>query len=81
MNIGEPFTIRVRATGDEVLVPAESSCLIPAAIADYELIPVHGTAKVMEAFINNKKSIGKTVKDFFHMFSIIGSVEPSSPVA
>lgn len=69
MNIGEPFTIRVRATGDEVLVPVESSCLIPAAIADYELIPVHRTAKVMEAFINNKKSIGKTVKDFFHLFS------------
>ena len=70
MNIGEPFTIRVCATGDEVVVPAESSCLIPAAIADYEIIPVHRTAKVMEAFINNKKSIGKTVKDFFHMFSI-----------
>lgn len=69
MNIGEPVTVRVRATGDEVLVPAESSCLIPAAIADYELIPVRGTAKVMEAFINNKKSIGKTVKDFFHMLS------------
>jgi len=69
MNIGEPFTIRVRATGDEVLVPADSSCLIPAAIADYDLIPVHGTSKVMEAFINNKKSIGKTVKDFFHMLS------------
>ena len=70
MNIGEPFTLRVRATGDEVLVPAESSCLIPAAIADYDLIPVHGSSKVMEAFINNKKSIGKTVKDFFHLFSI-----------
>jgi len=69
MNIGDPFTIRVRATGDEVLVPTESSCLIPAAIADYELIPAHGTAKVMEAYINNKKSIGKTVKDFFHLFS------------
>lgn len=69
MNIGEPFTIRVRATGDEVLVPADSSCLIPAAIADYDLIPVHGTSKVIEAFINNKKSIGKTVKDFFHMLS------------
>ena len=69
MNIGAPFTVRVRATGDEVLVPVESSCLIPAAIADYDLIPAHGTAKVMEAFINNKKSIGKTVKDFFHLFS------------
>ena len=69
MNIGEPFTIRVRATGDEVLVPVDSSCLIPAAIADYELVPNHGSAKVMEAFINNKKSIGKTVKDFFHLFS------------
>lgn len=70
MNIGEPLTVRVRATGDEVLMPSESSCLIPAAIADYDLIPVHHTAKVMEAFINNKKSIGKTVKDFFHMFHV-----------
>ena len=70
MNIGDPFTIRIRVTGDEVLVPSESSCLIPAAIADYELVPVHRTAKVMEAFINNKKSIGKTVIDFLHMFSI-----------
>lgn len=69
MNIGEPVTIRVRATGDEVLIPAESSCLIPAAIADYEIIPVNHNAKVLEAFINNRKSIGKTVKDFFHLFS------------
>ena len=69
MNIGDPVTIRVRATGDEVLVPVESFCLIPAAVADYELIPVHRTAKVMEAFINNKKTLGKTVKNFFHIFS------------
>ena len=57
MNIGEPFTIRVRATGDEVLVPAESSCLIPAAIADYDVIPLHGKSKILDTFIDNMDRI------------------------
>ena len=33
-------------------------------LADYDIIPTKGNAKVMETFIKNKKSIGKMVKDF-----------------
>ena len=59
--------IRVRSTGYEVTVPESDSCLMPAAIADYDIIPVTGTTKVLEAFINNKKTIGKIISDFFHV--------------
>jgi len=65
--------IRVRSTGDEVIVKEGTSCLIPAAVADYDIIPVPsseavvGSTKVLEAFINNKKSIGRIISDFFHV--------------
>ena len=59
--------IRVRSTGYEVNVPEGNSCLMPAAIADYDIIPTNGKTKVLEAFINNKKTIGKIISDFFHV--------------
>ena len=74
--------LRVRSTGNEVTVPEGNSCLMPAAIADYDIIPLNnrndeqsspfkgdkrGSVKVLEAFINNKKSIGKIISDFFHV--------------
>ena len=59
--------IRVRSTGYDVTVPEGNSCLMPAAIADYDIIPINGNTKVLEAFINNKKTIGKIISDFFHM--------------
>lgn len=59
--------LRVRSTGNEVTVPKGNSCLMPAAIADYDIIPTNGKTKVLEAFINNKKTIGKIISDFFHM--------------
>lgn len=59
--------IHVRSSNDDVLLPEGQSCLIPAAIADYDIIPAHGSTKVLETFINNRKSIGKLVSDFFHM--------------
>ena len=58
--------LRVRSTGYEVTVPEGNSCLMPAAIADYDIIPTNGKTKVLEAFINNKKTIGKIISDFFH---------------
>ena len=58
--------LRVRSTGYEVTVPQGNSCLMPAAIADYDIIPTNGKTKVLEAFINNKKTIGKIISDFFH---------------
>ena len=58
--------LKVRSTGYEVTVPEGNSCLMPAAIADYDIIPTNGKTKVLEAFINNKKTIGKIISDFFH---------------
>lgn len=66
--------IRVRSTGDEVVLPVGESCLIPAAVADYDIMPAptcleqgQSTTKILEAFINNKKSIGRLISDFLHM--------------
>lgn len=50
--------LRIRSTGDEVLLREGYSCLIPAAMADYDIIPQHGTTRLLEAFIDNRsKSI------------------------
>ena len=59
--------LRVRSTGNEVTVSEGNSCLMPASIADYDIIPTNGKTKVLEAFINNKKTIGKIISDFFHV--------------
>ena len=59
--------LRVRSTGNEVTVSEGNSCLMPASIADYDIIPINGKTKVLEAFINNKKTIGKIISDFFHV--------------
>lgn len=71
MNLGTDCRIRLRATGDEITLPASQSCLIPACVADYEIIPLGESAtpsaKVLEAFINNKKSISRQISDFFHL--------------
>lgn len=46
--------IRVRSTGDEVILREGYSCLIPAAIADYDIIPQHESTRLLEAFIDNR---------------------------
>ena len=47
--------IHVRSTGDVITVREGSSMLIPAAIAGYDIIPIYGAARVLEAFIDNSK--------------------------
>ena len=54
MCIEGDCTLRVRSTGDEVLLKQGYSALIPAAIADYDLIPLHGKSHVLDAFIDNR---------------------------
>lgn len=46
--------IKVRSTGDEVVLKEGCSCLIPAAIADYDVTPLNGSTRLLDAFINNK---------------------------
>lgn len=66
MNLKGDCHIRIRSTQDSTFLPEGVSCLIPAAIADYEIIPTGSSTKVLEAFINNKKSVGKMISNFLH---------------
>ena len=47
--------IRIRETGSGIVLKEGCSCLIPAAIADYDIEPINGTTKVLDAFIDNQK--------------------------
>lgn len=44
----------VRSTGDEILLRQGSSTLIPAAIADYDVLPLYHTTRLLDAFIDNQ---------------------------
>ena len=66
MNLRNDCIIRIRSTREEVHLSEGTSCLIPASIADYDIIPEHGLTKVLEAFINNRKSLKSLISDFLH---------------
>ena len=52
----------------DIVLHEGHSCLIPASIADYDLIPVTKTAKVLEAHIDNKdRSLPAMFTRFFHI--------------
>ncbi len=60
--------IKVRSTGDEVILNEGHSALIPAVIADYDVIPLNGSSKLLDAFIDNKdRSIPHKVTRFLHI--------------
>lgn len=61
-------TIRVRATGDEILLKEGYSTLIPAAIADYDITPLTGSTRLLDAFIDNKdRSLPRMMSRFLHI--------------
>lgn len=63
--------IHVRSTGDEVLLREGHSCLIPAAIADYDVIPMHEKTRMLDAFIDNMdRSLAGRVNRFLHITSV-----------
>lgn len=47
--------IKIRVTGDEITLREGYSCLIPAAIADYDIIPLEEKTKVIDAYIDSKQ--------------------------
>ncbi len=51
----------------EVQLQEGEAAFIPAAIADYDIIPDAPRAKVMEAFINNRRSIMGMISNFLHI--------------
>lgn len=60
--------IKVRSTGDEVMLREGWSVLIPAAVADYDITPLNGKSRVLDAFIDKKdRSIGACITRFLHI--------------
>lgn len=59
--------IRVRSTGDEIELKAGNSTLIPAVIADYDVLPLHGKTKILDAFIDNQDNITNRITKFLHI--------------
>ncbi len=61
-------TLRVRSTGEEILLREGHSTLIPAAIADYDVTPLHARTRLLDAFIDNKnRSLTSKVTRFLHI--------------
>lgn len=61
-------TIKVRSTGDELLLKEGHSTLIPAAIADYDVIPLNGPSKMLDTFIDNKdRNLSHKMARFLHI--------------
>ena len=62
-------TIRIRSTHDEVELREGFSCLIPAAIADYDIIPKTTSVKLLESYINNgpQKTFRRMISQFLHL--------------
>ncbi len=60
--------IRVRSIGEEVLLKQGNSTLIPAAIADYDVIPQYGNTRILDAYIDNMdRSLTSKVTRFLHI--------------
>lgn len=62
-------TIRIRSTHDEVTLREGHSCLIPAAIADYDIVPHTAEAKLLESYINNRPptTLRRLISQFLHL--------------
>lgn len=72
MCIENDCLLRMRTTGDEVTLHEGWSCLIPAAIADYDVLPLSGGSsghvKLLDAFIDNKnRSLISKATRFLHI--------------
>ena len=64
--------VRIRSTHDEITLREGYSCLIPAAIADYDLIPVASAVKVLESYIDNstQSSFRRMISQFLHISGV-----------
>lgn len=64
--------IRIRSTHDEITLQEGYSSLIPAAIADYDIIPMSNEVKVLESYIDNsaQSAFRRMISQFLHMSNI-----------
>lgn len=59
--------IKVRSTGDEIALKEGHSTLIPASIADYDVIPKKEKTKLLDAYIdNNNNGMKGIITKFLH---------------
>lgn len=67
MCINGDCKIRVRGTSEEIILKEGNSALIPAAISDYDIIPLRGKSRILDAFIDNMdRSLAHKVTRFLH---------------
>lgn len=67
MCIAGDCKIRVRSTGDEITLHEGHSTLIPAAIADYDVIPQKDKTTLLDAYIDNQNTSMKgLITKFLH---------------
>ena len=60
--------IKVRSTDEEILLKQGNSTLIPAAIADYDIIAQSGKTRILDAFVDNMdRSFTSKVTRFLHL--------------
>jgi mannose-6-phosphate isomerase len=60
--------LKVRSTGDVVTLREGHSALVPACVADYDIIPMTTSVRLLDAFIDNmdRTLMGKVTR-FLHM--------------
>ena len=60
--------IKVRSNGEEILLKEGHSALIPAQIADYDVIPKTNNLRILDAYIDNKnRSLSHKITRFLHI--------------
>ena len=60
--------IKIRSTQDEIVLKEGNSCLIPAAIADYDVIPLGDKTKILDAYIDRMdRSLTGMMTRLFHL--------------
>jgi len=68
MCIKGSCTVRLRNNGSCVRLAEGHSCLVPAAVADYDLVAMDGECRVLDAFIDNMdRSLTGRVTRFLHI--------------
>jgi mannose-6-phosphate isomerase len=68
--------IHVRSTGDEITLRAGHSTLIPAAIADYDVTPLKGRTRLLDAFVDNMdRTVAGKITRFLHIINNAGNPE------
>ncbi|MGN0221414.1 MAG: type I phosphomannose isomerase catalytic subunit [Prevotella sp.] len=68
MCIAGDCHIRMRHTGHDILLRQGHTCLIPAAIADYDVIPTGNHSLMLDAYLDNMdRSLTGMVTRFLHI--------------